>query len=64
MTELEARLPPEQFARIHRSLIVNRDRIRRVESIPKGDYILILGDGSRLRSGRTYRDVVQQIIRR
>jgi len=64
MTELEAALPEKQFARVHRSIIVNVGRVREVESIPKGDYLLVMPDGTRLRTGRTYRESVQALIRR
>ena len=63
MTELEAKLPRERFARVHRSVIVNVSRVREVESVPKGGYVLVLRDGTRLRSGRVYREVVQALIR-
>jgi two-component system LytT family response regulator len=61
LAELEGRLPEDRFARIHRSLIVNRDRVRRIESLPKGDYVLVLENGARLRSGRIYREVVRRM---
>jgi two-component system LytT family response regulator len=63
LTELEAKLPADRFVRVHRSLIVNLGRVREVESVPKGDYVLILTDGTRLRSGRSYRETVQRLIR-
>lgn len=48
MTELEKRLDPERFIRIHRSAIVNRDRIR--ELLPEGSsrHTVVLSDGTRL----------------
>jgi len=63
MAELAARLPEKGFVRVHRSIIVNLARLREVQSIPKGDYLLVLDDGTRLRSGRTYRAVVQALLR-
>lgn len=53
---------PAGFVRIHRSVIVNRDRIRRVDSIPGGGYRLTLADGAAIRSGRRYREAVQALI--
>jgi two-component system LytT family response regulator len=63
MAQIVAKLPPDRFLRIHRSLIVNAERVREVQPWFKGDYVLIMHDGTKLRSGRTYRDVVQTLIR-
>jgi two-component system LytT family response regulator len=63
MADVEAKLPTDRFLRIHRSLIVNVERVREVQPWFKGDYVLILHDGTKLRSGRTYRDAVQTLIR-
>jgi len=56
MTELEARLDPEHFTRIHRSAIVNRDRIREV--VPEGSsrHTVVLADGTRLVLSRSRAD--------
>ena len=62
MSELETRLPTPTFLRIHCSTIVNVDRIREVQPWFKGDYVLILHDGTRLTSGRTYRARVRQLL--
>jgi two-component system, LytTR family, response regulator len=63
LTELEHRLPAPRFIRIHRSFIVQADRIQSVQPWFKGDYVLTLRDGTRLQSGRTYRQRVQDLIR-
>jgi two-component system LytT family response regulator len=63
MAELEARLAPFRFVRVHRSAIVNRNAVRSVEPIAKGDFHLVLRDGTRVRSGRRYREVVQGMMR-
>jgi two-component system, LytTR family, response regulator len=47
-------LDPRQFAQIHRSTIVNLDRVREVQPWFGGDYVAILHDGRRLRVSRTY----------
>jgi two-component system LytT family response regulator len=62
ISEVFAKLPPERFVRVHRSVVVNTERIREVQPWFKGDYVLILHDGTKLRSGRTYRAVVQALI--
>jgi two-component system LytT family response regulator len=64
LTELLGRLPADRFARIHRSIIVNVPRVRVVELVPKGGYVLVMNGGARLRSGRSYRETVHGILRR
>ena len=54
--ELERRLDPSQFVRIHRSTIVRRDRIRSFKSLTNRDGLLRLSDGTELRVSRTYRE--------
>ena len=61
MSDLEARLDPALFLRIHRSTIVNRDRIKTLKSLANGDYLLTLHDGTRLPSSRSYRARVQAL---
>lgn len=62
MTNLESRLDPERFLRIHRSIIVRKDRIKELEPLFQGDYSLVLNDGTRLTSSRGYRDRIQQFL--
>lgn len=64
LTALERRLPPTRFLRAHRSAMVNVERISEVQPWFGGDYVLILADGTRLTSGRTYRERVQEFLRR
>jgi two-component system, LytTR family, response regulator len=64
MAEMEAKLEPFRFMRVHRSAIVNVDAVRSVASIAKGDYTIVLRDGARVRSGRSYREHVQSLLRR
>src|SRR5262245_14711588 len=59
--ELERRLPASRFIRIHRSFIIQADRIESVQPRFKGAYVLILRDGTRLQSGGTYRERVQEL---
>lgn len=51
---LEARLDPGRFLRIHRSRIVNVDRVRELHKLFHGEYLLVLADGARITSGRCY----------
>jgi two-component system LytT family response regulator len=55
MNNLEARLDPDRFWRVHRSTIVNVDRIRELQPLFHGDYVLFLRDGTELTLSRTYR---------
>jgi two-component system LytT family response regulator len=63
MAEMEARLPAPPFARVHRGVIINTERVREIQPWFKGDYVVILADGAKIRTGRTYRTVVQSLLR-
>jgi two-component system LytT family response regulator len=52
MDELEAQLDPRQFFRVHRSAIVNLDRVREVHPLFRGDCALVLADGRRVKLSR------------
>jgi two-component system LytT family response regulator len=54
MNTLETCLNPERFVRIHRSHIVNLQRIKQLWTLAHGQYVLELSSGERLQSGRTY----------
>jgi two-component system LytT family response regulator len=56
LAELERRLDPDVFIRIHRSAIVRIESIREVECLFHGDYEVVLRSGTRLPLGRKYRD--------
>ena len=56
MAAMEGRLDPSAFVRIHRSAIVNVDRIRELRPYTSREYSVILRDGTRLRLSRRYRD--------
>jgi two-component system, LytTR family, response regulator len=56
MHDLEGRLDPAKFVRIHRSIIVNLDRIKELHPHLNGDYIVVLEDGRQLRLSRTRRE--------
>ena len=62
MTHLETRLDPDKFLRIHRSIIVRKDRIKELEPLFQGDYSIILLDGTRLTSSRGYRERIQSFL--
>lgn len=58
LNALEARLDPGRFARIHRSRIVNLDRVREIQPCEHGDYLVRLEDGTELRMSRRYRSAL------
>jgi two-component system LytT family response regulator len=60
MNRMESRLDTRRFARIHRSRIVNTERIKELQPWFNGDYVVILRDGQRLTLSRGYREKLQQ----
>ncbi len=60
MAALEGQLAPERFARIHRSTIVNLDRIKEFQPWFEGEHVVILEDGTRLSLSRKYRDRLER----
>lgn len=56
MNDLEGRLDPAKFVRIHRSIIVNLDRIKELHPHFNGDYVVVLEDGRQLKLSRTRRE--------
>ncbi|MBX7120867.1 MAG: LytTR family DNA-binding domain-containing protein [Opitutaceae bacterium] len=62
MARLEARLDPERFIRIHRSTIVNIDRVRKLTPAFAGDYAVVLADGTKLRLSRGYQERMQAVM--
>ena len=62
MAQMESRLDPERFVRIHRSAIVAVDRIRELRPSFRGEYVVLLHDGTRLNLSRGYRRRLQHLI--
>lgn len=56
MNSIETKLDPDKFLRIHRSTIVNIDRIKELHPMFSGDYSVILKNGGELSLSRNYRD--------
>ena len=56
MNGIEAKLDPEKFLRIHRSTVVNIDRIKELHPMFSGDYAVILRNGTELALSRNYRE--------
>jgi len=62
ISRLEETLDPRVFARIHRSTIVNLNRIQEMQPWFSGDYVVLLQNGARLRLSRHYREQVERQI--
>ncbi len=56
MKEIEGRLDPARFARVHRTAIVNLERIQYLEPWSHGDQVMVLKSGHKLMLSRRYRD--------
>lgn len=63
ITDIESRLDRERFVRVHRSTIVNVDRIKELLPSFHGEYIVVLRDGTRVSSSRGYSERLQAIIK-
>jgi two-component system, LytTR family, response regulator len=64
MEGIERELDPQRFVRVHRSAIVQVDRIVELQPSFHGDFSIVLKDGARLTLSRSYRDRVAQVLGR
>jgi two-component system LytT family response regulator len=62
MGSLETKLPPARFLRISRSTIVNIERIKEMQPMFHGDYVVILKSGAKLSLSRNYRDKLNRLL--
>jgi two-component system LytT family response regulator len=62
MKDLEKRLDPRKFQRIHRSTIVNLDNIKSVKPHTNGECFLVLGSNAQVKVSRSYREVVARFL--
>ena len=62
MKDLERRLDPRVFQRVHRSTIVNLDQVRQVKPHTNGECFLVLGSGAEVKVSRSYREVVARFV--
>ena len=60
MNRMESRLDPSGSSRIHRSRIVNTERIKELQPWFNGEYVVVLRNGARLTLSRGYRDKLQE----
>ncbi len=59
LNAIEAKLDPARFLRIHRSRIVNIERVQQLRPGAHGEYTFVLGDGTEVRSSRSYHDRIR-----
>src|SRR5262249_25793738 len=64
LTNLESQLDQNRFMRIHRSTIVNLERIRELQAQSHGEFTVVLNDGAQLRLSRGYRDRLTTLLGR
>ncbi|HEY5546271.1 MAG TPA: LytTR family DNA-binding domain-containing protein [Gemmatimonadaceae bacterium] len=68
MHVLESQLNPRYFARVHRSAIVNLDRVREIVHDNRGDHVVVLSTGARVKTSHQrwleFRDIMRQRTRR
>ena len=64
MNGIEVKLDPDKFFRIHRSRIVNMERIKELQPWFNGEYVVILRNGTKLTLSRGYREKLQERLGR
>lgn len=62
LKHLMSRLDPEKFKRIHRSTVVNLERITRATPLQKGEYMLDIDCGEQLKVSRNYRQEIKLFL--
>ncbi len=62
LRELETQLDPQRFLRIHRSTLVNVARVKSLEPLFHGEYLVVLQDGRKLKLSRSYRDRLDALL--
>jgi two-component system, LytTR family, response regulator len=62
LSAMETQLDPKKFLRIHRSAIVNVERIKELEPTFNGEHIVLLDDGTKLTLSRGYRQKIFELL--
>lgn len=63
LKSVETQLDPATFVRVHRSIIINLDRVESVEPYAHGEYVVTMKDGARLTTSRSYSDRLRLLLR-
>ena len=64
MKDLESQIDPARFVRIHRSTIISVDRIKELQPYFKGDYVVVLRDGTNLKLSRRFKSDLEKVLGR
>jgi two-component system LytT family response regulator len=64
LSQLETRLDPARFLRIHRSYLINTDHIREFKPWAHGEYVFRMANGAHVTSSRSYSAAIQQFLKR
>jgi two-component system LytT family response regulator len=64
LSQLESRLDPARFLRIHRSYLINTDHIREFKPWAHGEYVFRMANGAHVTSSRSYSAAIQQFLKR
>jgi len=59
---VESKLDPRKFVRVHRSAIINLDRLTKLQPYFHGEYVVTLSDGTTLTSSRGYSDRLRSLL--
>jgi two-component system LytT family response regulator len=62
MNNIEKKLKPEKFIRIHRSFIVKTEMIKELKPYFNGEYIIVLKNGKELKSSKTYKETIKKLL--
>jgi two-component system LytT family response regulator len=60
MNELEAKLDPEVFFRVHRSAIVNLEKVKEIQPYTRGEHVVIMSGGAKVRLSRGRREKLEE----
>src|SRR5262245_48397267 len=64
MKSIESQLQPESFVRVHRSIIINIDRVASIQPHQHGEYVVTMKDGGKLNTSRSYSDRLRVLLNR
>jgi len=62
ISEMEKKLEANGFGRIHRSTIINLEKIGEMRALDNGEYGVVLHDGTELKLSRSYRDILKRLV--
>ena len=60
MNELESKLDPEVFFRVHRSAIVNLEKVKEIQPYTRGEHVVIMNGGAKVRLSRGRREKLEE----